>query len=630
MQSNQGNSTLFSSITIKGKLLSVTVFLLACMGIYAFYENHALEELKQLQLAQELNASSETELLMLRRNEKDFLSRNDPKYISKFNNNHAQLTDKVTKLETILNRYPGLINTDFNLIRTTLNNYKAQFNRIAKQTEKVGFDMDSGLLGELTKAEHELTQLVDKQNNAKLSLKLMQVIDLQHRFLLVPNDEQVALFQSKWKSYRTQLFLAPKNVQTLSDEYQSTLTQLYDAMVIRGLDHQSGMRGELRSNVHQTEQEFDQMQSAITEMVGSMRAGITKNLSLFGISIATAVSLCLILLSCKISARLLSVKKMMQDIAEGDGDLTVRMNDSGGDELAQLSQAFDKFVGKLQLSIQEIANVTEQLSGAADSSQSAARASLNNAEQQQLESTSIATAVNELLMTTNEIASNIENAAHTAHTVKVDAEESMRLTNIAGDSIQELTNNITDSQNLVKALEKQSTEIHSVVATIQGITEQTNLLALNAAIEAARAGENGRGFAVVADEVRQLAKRTNESTIVIEGTIDGLSQGVQQTVGLMQNSLSQASNTNQNTIEAVTAIQRIVTEVSAIFDMNSQIATASEEQAMVSADIDRNITHIAELATDTKDSVSISVTSSEDVSCASNRLSKVVEQFRYA
>lgn len=630
MQPNQGNPGLFSSITIKAKLLFVTAFLLACMGIYAFYENHALEELERLQVAQELNGRSETALLMLRRNEKDFLSRNDPKYVSKFNYNHAQLTVQVTNLESILSQYSGLVNTDFNLIRNTLDSYKTQFNRLAKQTEQVGFDMNSGLLGELSKTERELTELVAKQNNTNLSLGLMQVIDLQHRFLLDPNAEQVALFQSKWKEYRTQLFLAPKEIKTLSDRYQATLTQLYDSMLARGLDHQSGMRGELRSNVHQTEQAFDQMQLTITDVVVSMRSDVTQNLALLGISIAVIVSLCLIALSYKISARLLNVKKMMQDIAEGDGDLTVRMNDFGGDELAQLSQAFDKFVGKLQRSIQEIANVTEQLSGAADSSQSAAKASLDNAEQQQLESTSIATAVNQLLMTTNEIASNIENAAHTAHTVKMDAEESMRLTNIAGDSIQDLTNNITDSQKLVRALERQSIEIHSVVSTIREITEQTNLLALNAAIEAARAGENGRGFAVVADEVRQLAKRTNESTVEIEGTIDGLSQGVQQTVGLMQNSLSQASNTNQHTIEAVTAIQRIVTEVSAIFDMNSQIATASEEQAMVSADIDRNITHIAELATDTKESVSISVTSSEDVSGASNRLLKVVEQFRYA
>ncbi|SON48665.1 methyl-accepting chemotaxis protein [Vibrio tapetis] len=630
MQLDQGNLGLFSSITIKAKLLFVTAFLLACMGIYAFYENHALEELKMLQVAQELNGSSETALLMLRRNEKDFLSRNDPKYVSKFNTNHNKLIEQVTDLEAILNQYPELLDTDFNLIRSTLDSYKIQFNRLAQQTEKVGFDLNAGLLGELTNTESELTQLVDEQNNANLSLGLMQVIDLQHRFLLDPNAEQVALFQSKWKAYRTQLFLAPKAVKTLSDRYQSTLTDLYDAMVVRGLDHQSGMRGELRSNVHQTEKAFDQMQLAISSMVSSMRVNVTNNLKLLGISIASVVSLCLVTLSYKISARLLNVKKMMQNIAEGNGDLTVRMNDRGGDELAQLSQAFDVFVGKLQLSIQEIANVTEQLSGAAGSSQSAAKASLNNAEQQQLESTSIATAVNQLLMTTNEIASNIENAAHTAHTVKVDAEESMRLTNIAGDSIQDLTNNITDSQKLVRALEQQSTEIHSVVSTIREITEQTNLLALNAAIEAARAGENGRGFAVVADEVRQLAKRTNESTVEIEGTIDGLSQGVQQTVGLMQNSLSRASNTNQHTIEAVTAIQRIVTEVSAIFDMNSQIATASEEQAMVSADIDRNITHIAELATDTKESVSISVSSSEDVSSASNRLLKVVEQFRYA
>jgi len=629
MHTSQDTAGVLSSISIKAKLLAVTATLLVFMAMYAYYENYALQELEQLQSAQEQNANSETELLMLRRNEKDFLSRSDMKYVDKFNQNHQRLMVRVSDLESVLATYPPLPNTDFNLIKQTLGDYKTQFNLLARQTERVGIDGQSGLLGKLSLAEQALRQQVNQQDNVGLSLGLMRVIDQQQRFLLNPDASQVAEFEAEWKQYRTQLFLAPRELKTLSDNYKLALGDLYQALQTRGLDHQSGMSGALRSNVHKTETALNQMQLAIAQMVAQTRIEVTRNLHIFGATIAIIVSLLLVALSYKISARLLNVKKLMQNIAQGEGDLTVRMNDTGGDELAQLSQSFDLFVEKLQRNMVEIANVTEQLSGAASSSQMAANSSLDNAEQQQMESSSIATAVNQMLMTTNEIASNIENAAHTAHTVKVDAEESMRLTNIAGDSIQALTNNITDSQNLVRALEQQSVEIHSVVSTIREITEQTNLLALNAAIEAARAGENGRGFAVVADEVRQLAQRTNDSTKEIEGTIGGLSQGVQQTVGLMQESLTQASGTNQHTIEAVNAIQKIVTEVSAIFDMNSQIATASEEQAMVSADIDRNITHIADLASNTKESVLVSVSSSQDVGAASDRLLKVVEQFRY-
>ncbi|WP_050811494.1 methyl-accepting chemotaxis protein [Vibrio nigripulchritudo] len=389
------------------------------------------------------------------------------------------------------------------------------------------------------------------------------------------------------------------------------------------------MRGELRKNVHGTEDSLNRMQTQIGELVNELRVEAKVKLRSFGIGIGLFISTLLILLSIQISGRLINVRNMMRNIAEGEGDLTVRMEDKGKDELAQLSQSFDKFVGKLQGSVLELAAVTVQLAQAAESSQKAANTSLDNAEQQQMESSSIATAVNQMLMTTNEIASNIENAASTAHKVKVDAEESMRLSHIAGDSIQGLTDNITNSQNLVRQLEEQSTEIQSVVSVISEITEQTNLLALNAAIEAARAGENGRGFAVVADEVRQLAKRTSDSTKVIERTISGLSTGVQSTVNLMQQSLTKAGDTNQQTIHAVEAIQRIVEEVSAIFDMNSQIATASEEQAMVSADIDRNITHIADLANNTKDAVNVSVQNSSEVRQAADRLELIVGQFRY-
>ncbi|CCN84176.1 putative Methyl-accepting chemotaxis protein [Vibrio nigripulchritudo SFn27] len=624
-----------SQYTIKAKLLAVTGALLVCIGTYAVYESTIIQELESLQFAAEQNAQSETELLLLRRHEKDFLARKDPKYIKKFESSYQSLQSRVGNLDTLLAQYATQSNTDFADIEQTLEQYLLQFNRLATQMSYIGLDEESGLLGELNSKEEKLNNLLVTADRPSLSNEFLRLVDSQNRFFLTQRHEQYQQFQENWQGFHSKIQEQPLSTAMIdalslaSDDFRGAFDELYKACVALGLDHNSGMRGELRKNVHGTEDSLNRMQTQIGELVNELRVEAKVKLRSFGIGIGLFISTLLILLSIQISGRLINVRNMMRNIAEGEGDLTVRMEDKGRDELAQLSQSFDKFVGKLQGSVLELAAVTVQLAQAAESSQKAASTSLDNAEQQQMESSSIATAVNQMLMTTNEIASNIENAASTAHKVKVDAEESMRLSHIAGDSIQGLTDNITNSQNLVRQLEEQSTEIQSVVSVISEITEQTNLLALNAAIEAARAGENGRGFAVVADEVRQLAKRTSDSTKVIERTISGLSSGVQNTVHLMQQSLTKAGDTNQQTIHAVEAIQRIVEEVSAIFDMNSQIATASEEQAMVSADIDRNITHIADLANNTKDAVNVSVQNSSEVRQAADRLELIVGQFRY-
>ncbi len=182
---------------------------------------------------------------------------------------------------------------------------------------------------------------------------------------------------------------------------------------------------------------------------------------------------------------------------------------------------------------------------------------------------------------------------------------------------------------MIAGLEQQSREVHSIVSTIQGIAEQTNLLALNAAIEAARAGESGRGFSVVADEVRQLSLMTNSSIQQIESTINGLTEGVQNTVALMQDSLVKADDTSTKTSQALDSIKEIATKVSEMFDLNSQIATASEEQSMVSADIDRNIVRIAELASGTHQAATQSALSIDQVNQVGNKLDGIIQQFKY-
>ena len=318
----------------------------------------------------------------------------------------------------------------------------------------------------------------------------------------------------------------------------------------------------------------------------------------------------------------------MNDIAEGEGDLTRRLDVNGKDEIAQLGEAFNQFASKVHGVVSEVMNSVSQLSSAATELSMVTNQTSEGVARQQTETEQVATAMNEMTSTVQEVASHAEQAAGAANDANTESQKGNTIVGEGIKSISALAEEITSASSVIGRLETDSENIGTVLDVIRGIAEQTNLLALNAAIEAARAGEQGRGFAVVADEVRTLASRTQESTQEIQSMIEKLQSGAHDAVEVMNVSQTRASETVDHANQAGNALNSIAGSVERINDMNLQIASAAEEQSAVAEEINQNVVRIADIAQDTSTSMQQIASSSEDLAQLSTRLDQLVGNFK--
>ncbi|CDT57074.1 Methyl-accepting chemotaxis protein [Vibrio coralliirubri] len=617
------------SLSIRSKFILINLTLFISVFIYAIYEQFSLDKLESLEIAATENLRSSVDLLTLRRHEKDFLSRHDQKYAERFDKTAATLNQRLVTLNQTLTSHELHLTDQMTKISDTLHQYQKQFHQIVNQVNDIERTTPPlGFVATLDGKRTTLKSAIESESSLALELALLELIEKDFHYLAHINGQTNAALTNALVEFEPYSQTSIATEQAYS-EYKAAVETLLVANSNLGLSAELGLRGALRSNVHQTEQAIEEVQNEISLAITAAVRNTQNMLHLFGAAIVALLSLLLVFIGRNILGRIKAINVMMESIANGDGDLTVRMNAKGNDELAQLAHSFDTFIDKLHGNIKELSGVMTVLTDSSCSSEEAAVKSMSNAAKQKQQSESVATAVNELVMTSNEVTANIENAATTAEKIKENAHQALQKTQSTNDSINVLVENIAESQDLIVQLEEQSREINQVVTTIQGIAEQTNLLALNAAIEAARAGDHGRGFAVVASEVRELSLMTNDSTHQIESTIHGLTTGIDKTVAKMTASLEQTELVKSQTKDVVNAIEGIHFQVGEMFDLNSQISTASEEQSMVSVEIDRNITDIAHLASDTYTVVSGSVRCSEQVSSVSVKLEKIVAQFKY-
>lgn len=318
----------------------------------------------------------------------------------------------------------------------------------------------------------------------------------------------------------------------------------------------------------------------------------------------------------------------MNEIAEGDGDLTQRLDESGNNEISRLAHAFNSFAEKVRGMVSQVYGSTTQLASAAEEMSLVMEETKRDTLQQQSETSQVVTAMNEMTATVQEVARHATEAASAASKADHASVDGKKVVLSTMNAIEALSSEVHSAANVISQLEKDSENIGTVLDVIKGIAEQTNLLALNAAIEAARAGEQGRGFAVVADEVRTLASRTQQSTQEIQTMIENLQVGAQSAVKVMDESRAKAEDSVTQAAKAGGSLEEITHSVSLINDMNTQIATAAEEQSAVAEEINRNIVNISEIVDRTADGASQTSIASEELASLAAQLQQLVNQFK--
>jgi len=296
-------------------------------------------------------------------------------------------------------------------------------------------------------------------------------------------------------------------------------------------------------------------------------------------------------------------------------------------EIGEGFMALKLLQARLKTVLGQFSESTEHLLDTAKVVADAGNTTLHSMEKQNQETEQVATAMNQMSATVQEVASNTVGASEASAQVSADAESGAQNVHSTRTSIESLSKEVEKSAGVINELAEDSDKITTITNTISSIAEQTNLLALNAAIEAARAGEQGRGFAVVADEVRSLASRTQQATNEIREMIDNLQKGIGSSVAIMQSSMARATNAVESVYTTEQSFSSITSGVNHINDMSLQIAAAAEQQSAVAEEMNRNIQTISEQAEKTSEEAQHTKASSDMLTSVAQNLKGQLNHF---
>ncbi|WP_421204533.1 methyl-accepting chemotaxis protein [Aeromonas enteropelogenes] len=427
---------------------------------------------------------------------------------------------------------------------------------------------------------HQKAEFLDNGNKARDRMSQVQtlidagLIGREHQATL---DLMLGEFDD-WLAHYQAVFAEPhESSHLLSSQFQASQQQFTT----------------IRQQLNQLKDAIEQSQQALRLEVQDSSQHAQQVLSL-GTLIAIALALALTWVVTRLTLKPLNqMQQALEDIAQGEGDLTRRITITSRDEIGTLGATFNRFIDQVHRIVSDVSQTASTVQSASRQLYSLMEGMVTNAEEQQRQSDQIAAAVEE------QSATSALMVAHASQTENASAEAASQVQSATTDlmntvaAMEALARDIHVSEQGIQRLEQDVGHISSVLEVIRGIADQTNLLALNAAIEAARAGEQGRGFAVVADEVRTLASKTQHSTGEIQQMIERLQQGSQEAVqkmGASSHSGTQAVAQAHQTRESLGQMTRAITIIN---EMNGQIRDAAHEQSGVSTEINHNLSVVA-------------------------------------
>lgn len=439
----------------------------------------------------------------------------------------------------------------------------------------------------LDDAKIEAAELVNQMNYGKDGYFIL--IDNQHKILAHGGSDRLigqAATAVKTKSNNATL---TNLINEAKQSHKSQLT-LHVANPVSG-----GFQEKLVEARYYSQWQWTLITGSHISDIDDATFSIVGNYLIIMVLIAAPIFAFFLILNHSITSPLKEAIAAMNNIAQGEGDLTKCLPTQGRDEVVELAVAFNLFVKKIANMVGHLQPLGAKLDQDANRLLISVQESNDCVDHLHEETSSVATAINEMLSTTHEMASNTQQAADAANGVKVQAQQSKAQMDLTVSNTQILVTELKTAEGITQNLALSSEQIGSILDVIRGIADQTNLLALNAAIEAARAGAHGRGFAVVADEVRALATRTQESTNEIQKIISEIQSGVSSVMTSNSDTQQRSIELQSQAKDAGDSLTEILALIAHISDMNTQLASATEEQSLVTEEVNRNICSITEL-----------------------------------
>jgi methyl-accepting chemotaxis protein len=622
-------------LSVRKTLLLIALLVISSFTLLSLSSLYRINQMMDIETLGSRLASIQQQMLILFRDEKNFINGLDSQGFERMQQNSDDLKVNVIAIKAAFSSLGIKRHAQIEEVLDLLQAYQGAAKSTADLLFRIGLDEKKGLRGKLRRSIHEAESLLSKvQASPVLMVDILTLRRNEKDFIIRKNPKYLLKHQKNSDLFRQDINQAKLDRITkrqLGDSlnvYQNAFEDLVRAQLNLGHLKGQGVLGEMQSIATQLEVLMNQLGSDLRQDLANIKqASHWHNMLLLGL-VSLISSALLILINKVITRRLDRLQKHLQGFAEGDADLTVSLNEEGSDEFAQLGRSFNLFVRRLQHIFINTKDISQQLLCAAEESSQIAKQSREHTQQQEAQASRVADAAQQMLHTSRDISSHIHSAAKQAQHSKEVAASGHKVSDYTGESINTLSKSIKQAADVIQQLKTDSSNIGMVLEVIQNIADQTNLLALNAAIEAARAGESGRGFAVVADEVRTLAGRTGESTEEIQRLITRLQLGTNQSVAVMTASQKDMDDSILSTHQSIEMIGLIVSNMNSIVEVNNQIAVASEQQTQTSEEISRNVSDIADLTVKTRAGIVETDQASENVFHLASELNQMVSGYR--